>query len=596
MLLATGSASEDELIAALEEARDAQLVVESERDDGPAYAFTHALVRHALYSGLSGPRRRRLHARAAAAIEAVHGDGEVAALALHHRLAGSAGDPEQALEWSMRAAAQAASRFAWEETAAHWEGALAVMTRAGGRERERADLLVALGDLMVVVGDLERQIAFLEQALALYDGLGDVERSARVHSRLGMARSLMDSVAAEHLDIGAAFRHFDAARAVLGQGPPRRAAGHLEVGVATARTYALQIGPGLEAAQRGMEIAEAVGDELLWAGAAEAYGWHALVAGRLHEGFDAQARAFAVADRHQRPFLAFMAANIQGQFTWGIGAPDDAQAHFERPLRLAYAGDAANRGQSLDGLGRCHASRGELAEAAPAAPRRDRELDHAFARPRARPVGRGPRGRRAAGRGDARHQPPDREPLGRLGIAPARCPRARAARRARRRRGAARGRDGDRRRRRGGVLRAVGAPRPGAGAGRDGPCGGGARARRPLPRDRGPRRGLARACRGRRARRRGRAGERGARGRGRPGVRGGDRRPRAPIAWRARRPTRCTSGGGCWPPPSGSTRRPRSTASTGPGGSGSTASRRTGARCAEGVGGDPDQGVTESPG
>ncbi|MET0684966.1 MAG: AAA family ATPase [Solirubrobacteraceae bacterium] len=363
VLLATGSADEDELIAAMEEAREAQLVVETERDDGPAYAFTHALVRHALYSGLSGPRRRRLHARAAAAIAEVHGDGEVAALALHHRLAGSAGDPEQALEWSLRAAAQAASRFAWEETAAHWEGALAVMARSGGHERERADLLVALGDLMVVVGDLQRQIAALEEALALYDGLGDVERSARVHSRLGMARSLMDSVAAEHLDIGAAFAHFDAARAVLGQGPPRRAAGHLEVGVATARTYALQIQPGLEAAQRGMEIAEAVGDELLWAGAAEAFGWHALVAGRLREGFDAQERSFAVADRHRRPFLAFMAANIQGQFTWGIGAPDDAQAYFERPLRLAYAGDSANRGQSLDGLGRCHASRGEMEEA-----------------------------------------------------------------------------------------------------------------------------------------------------------------------------------------------------------------------------------------
>ena len=133
--------------------------------------------------------------------------------------------------------------------------------------------------------------------------------------------------------------------------------------MATALTYALRIQPGLEAAQRGMEIGEAVGDELLWAGAAEAYGWHALVAGRLREGFDAQARAFAVADRRRRPFLAFMATNILGQFTWGIGAPDDAQEHFERPLRLPYAGDAANRRQSLDGLGRCHASRGELAEA-----------------------------------------------------------------------------------------------------------------------------------------------------------------------------------------------------------------------------------------
>jgi tetratricopeptide (TPR) repeat protein len=175
-----------------------------------------------------------------------------------------------------------------------------------------------------------------------------------------MARSLMDSVAAEHLDVGRAFEHFDAARSVLEQGPPHRALGHLEVGVATARTYALRIADGLEAAERGMAIGEAVGDELLWAGAAEAFGWHALVAGRLREGFDAEARAFAVADRHRRSFLAFMATNIQGQFTWGIGAPDDAQAHFERPLRLPYAGDAAYRRQTVDGVGRCHASRGEL--------------------------------------------------------------------------------------------------------------------------------------------------------------------------------------------------------------------------------------------
>ena len=234
------------------------------------------------------------------------------------------------------------------------------MTRAGARERERADLLVALGDLMVVVGDLGRQIGYLEQALALYDELGDPERSARVHSRLGMAHSLMDSIYADHLDIGGAFRHFDAARAVLEQGPPRRAAGHLEVGIATALTYGLRIEQGLDAARRGMEIAEAVGDELLWAGAAEAYGWHALVGGRLGEGFEILQRAFAAADRNRRPFLAFMAANISGQFTWGIGAPDEAQAHFERPLLLPYAGNVAYRRQIADGIGRCHASRGEI--------------------------------------------------------------------------------------------------------------------------------------------------------------------------------------------------------------------------------------------
>jgi tetratricopeptide (TPR) repeat protein len=97
-----------------------------------------------------------------------------------------------------------------------------------------------------------------------------------------------------------------------------------------------------------------------WAGAAEAYGWHALVAGRLAEGFEILERAFAAADRNQRSFLAFMAANIRGQFTWGIGAPDEAQAQFERPLQLPYAGDGAYRRQIADGIGRCHAARGEM--------------------------------------------------------------------------------------------------------------------------------------------------------------------------------------------------------------------------------------------
>jgi tetratricopeptide (TPR) repeat protein len=359
VLRATVGAEEDALIAALDEARDAQLVVELESCSAPAYAFTHALVRQTLYAGTSGPRRRRLHAQAAAALEQASSE-ELAALARHHRLAGSAGDAAKAIDRSLAAGRQAAARFAWDEAAEHWDGAVAVMARSGGSERERATLLLALGDLMVVVGDLGRQIAYLEQALALFDALGDSERAAQAHSRLGMAHALMDSVYADHLDIPAAFRHFDAARAVLGHGPPRRASGHLEVGVATALTYSLQIEPGLAAARRAMEIAEGVGDEVLWAGAAEAYGWHSLVAGRLAEGFAILERAFAAADRHQRPFVAFMATNIRGQFTWGLGAPDEAQAHFERPPQLPYARDGAHRRQIADGIGRCHASRGEI--------------------------------------------------------------------------------------------------------------------------------------------------------------------------------------------------------------------------------------------
>ena len=214
--------TEDELIAALEEGVDAQLIVEALDGADPAYAFTHALVRETLYSGLGGPRRQRLHARAAGAIEEADAETQLAALALHYRLAGSAGDTAKAIGYSLQAGVEARELSAWDEAAAHWDGALAAMGRAGGYEVERAGLLVALADMMVVVGDLGRQISYLEQALALYEELGNEERAAQVHSRLGMAHSLIDSIYAEHLDLPRAFRHFEAARRVIDAGPARK--------------------------------------------------------------------------------------------------------------------------------------------------------------------------------------------------------------------------------------------------------------------------------------------------------------------------------------------------------------------------------------
>jgi DNA-binding SARP family transcriptional activator/tetratricopeptide (TPR) repeat protein len=343
---------EDAVIAALEEALDARLVVETPG----GYAFTHALVRETLYGTLSVPRRQRMHARAAAACP----ESALAALALHHRLAGPAGDPAAAIDWSLRAGARARELFAWEDAAAHWDGALAVMERTGADAAVRAQLVVALAELMAVTGDLGRQIQYLERALALYTELRDDERAAQTHSRLGQAYSLIDSIYADHLDIRRAFRHFEAARAVLERGPARKARGHLHTGISTALTYGLQIPRGIEEASRAIEIAEQLGDEALWAGATEVYGWHRIIAGDLREGFDAQERAFVSADAGRRPFLAWMASNIRGQMAWALGDPDEGQHYFERALMLPYAQDTAYRRETADGIGRCHASRGEM--------------------------------------------------------------------------------------------------------------------------------------------------------------------------------------------------------------------------------------------
>ena len=70
-----------------------------------------------------------------------------------------------------------------------------------------------------------------------------------------------------------------------------------------------------------MEIAERLGDEVLWAGAAQAFAWHKIVSGELAEGLSTLERAFEVADRQQRPFLAWMGSNIRGQLTLGPRRP-----------------------------------------------------------------------------------------------------------------------------------------------------------------------------------------------------------------------------------------------------------------------------------
>ena len=363
LLPAMAELDDDAVIGALEEALGARLIVEGE---GSVYSFTHALIREVLYGQLSAPSRQRVHARAALAIEAADGvdhDARIAALALHYRLAGPALDSGKGIAYSLRAGEHARRLFAWDETAAHWAGALALMERDGTEAAERARLLVALAVVCAVLGDLARQIDYLERALGIFVGLGDDDGAAMVHSRLGMAHSLIDSIYAEHLDIGRAFKHFDAARPVLERGPVRKARGHLETGVAIALTYGLRIEPGIEAASRAMEIAEQLGDEALWAGAAEAYGWHKIVAGELTEGFEAEKRAFEAADRGQKPLLAWMASNIRGQMIWSLGDPDAAQTFFEGLLELSYAGETAYAQQVADGIGRCHMSRGELAPA-----------------------------------------------------------------------------------------------------------------------------------------------------------------------------------------------------------------------------------------
>ena len=157
------------------------------RQLGEHFDFAHDRLREAVLGSLAGPRRRRLHAAVAAAIEetlAPHLDDHQAALAVHYR------EGEQwlrAVDCLRQASMLAAARGAFREAADLLEQAIGLLARVPlEREaQERAiDVRIELWDRVVVLPDFRRGEQCLLEALAMAGELKDERRAAFAASSL----------------------------------------------------------------------------------------------------------------------------------------------------------------------------------------------------------------------------------------------------------------------------------------------------------------------------------------------------------------------------------------------------------------------------
>ena len=194
---AAGGEGEEAVLAALEQAIAARLVVEVP-GPLPRNRFSHALVRATLYDELSAARRVALHRKVAEAIEEIHGerlDDHLPALAHHWaRASAPAAEASRAVEYARRAGDRALSQYANDEAAGYFGEALELLDVAGvdPTDPRRLPLLISLGEAQRRAGDVAHRETLLD-ASELAGRLGDAD--AQAEAVLANTRGYVASVA-----------------------------------------------------------------------------------------------------------------------------------------------------------------------------------------------------------------------------------------------------------------------------------------------------------------------------------------------------------------------------------------------------------------
>lgn len=159
------------------EASAAASLVARAGETSDTWTFSHVLVHDVLYEDLPGDARMRLHLLIGEALEKdIRGEPEelVDRLAYHFGEAAPIGGADRALAYSSRAGARSMKVFAYEDAAAHYEQALAILDLEDAPDpRVRPTLLLGLGNARNRAGDIQGSRSAFRSAANAARKLGD---------------------------------------------------------------------------------------------------------------------------------------------------------------------------------------------------------------------------------------------------------------------------------------------------------------------------------------------------------------------------------------------------------------------------------------
>ena len=186
LLQAIADTADEALYHSLGQLQAAEFLYETSLFPERAYTFKHALTHEVAYGSLLHERRRALHARIVAALEAMVGDrreDQVERLA-QHALRGEVW--EKALTYGRQAGDKAQARSAYREAVVCYEQALATLEHlpdSRAASEQAIDLRLGLRTTLNTLGEApERMLDHLRHAEVLAETLGDQLRLGQVYA------------------------------------------------------------------------------------------------------------------------------------------------------------------------------------------------------------------------------------------------------------------------------------------------------------------------------------------------------------------------------------------------------------------------------
>ena len=187
LLQAIADVPEEVLHRGLVHLQAAEFLYETRLFPEREYTFKHALTHEVAYGGLLQERRRALHARIVAALEALAPDrlAEQVERLAHHAVRGEVWD--KALTYCRQAGAKAVARAAFREAAAGFEqalGALRHLPESRDTREQAIDLRFDLRIALHPLGEYERGLDYLREAETLAEALDDQRRLGQVSAAM----------------------------------------------------------------------------------------------------------------------------------------------------------------------------------------------------------------------------------------------------------------------------------------------------------------------------------------------------------------------------------------------------------------------------